>query len=204
MDITGCPPGFATDRAFLRNQPTLCDVDLNVFWSTTMFICIIRTIAFFLKSHAYLQMNGCKIHYRRIVSVVVSLWSVIAYFLSSILAGLSIANAANGGTFALYSLTYLPFIIDFTMMLFKIVRLGKGVIALPKSQDMGNTDYLSKFTGVMTAMVSLQIALAMVSTIMLIILSPVYPDQDIVFGIIGFASKGSFQILCTFVMVMVR
>jgi hypothetical protein len=203
MDVTGCPEGFATDKVFIANPVVLCDVNLAVFWSMVMLVCFIRLMAFALKTHSYVKVNGCRFVKRRSISMFVSVWSVLSYFLSSILVGVNVGNAANGWSFAFYSFTYLSFIVDFTMMLFKIVRLGKGVIALPKNQDMGNTDHLSKFTGIMMIIVFLQIALAVVSSITLIILSPIYPEQEYVFGTIGFASKGIFQILCTLVMVMV-
>ena len=198
MDPTGCPEGFASDRVFLIVPLEVCGTSLAVFWSVTMLVSTLRFAAFLAKlSHSFKYSNP-KSRRRKLFSLAVSALSVFCYYLLAILLALNIANAENGWSFTLYSLGYLPFIIDFTMMLFKIVRLGKGVISLPKRDMMGEVDYLTRFTTIGIFMAGTQMVMAFVSTLTLIFLSPVIPNNNQILGTIGFVSKGVFQMLCTF------
>jgi len=205
MDTTGCPPGLATDRVFLKDTPVgLCNVELALYWGISFTVCALRLIAFLGKVRNYVAVVGFRIRSRRILTVLVSLGSTVSYFLLASLIGVNVVNADNGWSFSLYSIGYFAFIIDFTMMLFKIVRLGRRVIALPKEQ-LGQTedDYLAKFTKRGIVLAFLQIVMAIVSSIVLIIMSPIYPDKELVLGTIGFATKGMFQILCSFGIILV-
>jgi hypothetical protein len=90
------------------------------------------------------------------------------------------------------------------MMLIKIVRLGKGVIPLAKQEmAMADAEYLKRFTGGGMALIILQIIMAFVSSVVLIIISPIIPEHDTITGTIGFASKAAFQLLCTVGIVLV-
>lgn len=205
MDTTLCPPGMATDRAFLRDVPVgTCNVSATAFWGIVMSIAVVRTIAFFGKVRNYVAAVGLTFKSRRIFSVLVSLASAVSYIVLGILLGLNVVNADNGWSFSLYSIGYFPFIVDFTMMLFKIVRLGRRIIALPRDQMTNvDTDYLSKFTKKGMVLAFLQIVMACVSSVVLIILSPIMPERELLLGTIGFASKGMFQIFCTLGIVLV-
>jgi hypothetical protein len=197
MDTTGCPAGLATDRAFYAEGNPFCGTQLSVFYGVTITVCVGRTIACLAKLQHYLKRAGCTVRNKKIVTMMVSIWSTLFYFLGSILIGLNVANAENGWSFSIYSICYLSFIIDFTMMLFKVVRLGKGIIALPRRELLGEVDYLQKFTLVGRSLVVFQIVMALTSSTCLIILSPALPHAEYVLGTIGFATKGAFQISCT-------
>lgn len=205
MDTTSCPPGMATDRAFLRNVPVgTCDVNVATFWGIVLSIAIARTIGFLGKVRNYVSTVGFTFKPRRVFSLLVSLSSTVSYHLMAILLGLNIVNAENGWSFTVYSIGYFSFIVDFSMMLFKIVRLGRRVIPLPRNQMTNSeTDYLAKFTRTGMVLAFLQIIMACVSSVALIILSPIFPEHELLLGTIGFASKGIFQILCTLGMVLV-
>ena len=206
MDSEGCPDGFASDRVFQKTPAILCATNLTVFWCISLMICLARLIAFLTKlRHYFYAPSLLKSRRRSQFTLLVSLNSVSCYFLLTVLASLNLANAANGWSFALYSITYLSLITDLTMMLFKIVRLGKGVINLPqKEMLLGEVDYLSRFTTIGVLMAMVQILMALVSTVTLIILSPIMPQNDFLLGVIGFSSKAVFQLLCSLGMALVR
>jgi hypothetical protein len=100
-------------------------------------------------------------------------------------------------------MAYLGSAVDLTMMFHKLVRLGRRVITLPRTQELGNTEYLTKFTRTGKMLMIMQVGMIILSSVALIILSPILPDQEYLLGTIGFASKGIFQFLVTSGIVLV-
>ena len=208
MNVTGCLDGFATDVAFQRIAAGTCNVNLRVFWALAMFICFLRLLACCQKFRRTLQYNEyhqlkqnkdvalARTRRRSTISLISSSCSTITYFLLGFLIGFNVANVQNGISFSLYSMGYLPFLTDFTMMLLKIVRLGRGAIALPR-EELGEAQYLSQFNRYGSILLFLQSFAAAFSCICLIILSPILPASDALLGKLGFASKGIFQFVCT-------
>jgi hypothetical protein len=196
MDPTGCPPYLATDSIFQRTSP-VCGSSLIAYWVVTMLIAIIRSIGAYhrvkiwLKRRRIVDQRKKRLQTNQILGLpipqVSSVFASIVYYIMFILPGLNIANVYNGIPFSLFSLAFLPAMMDFVLMLLKLVRLGKKIIPLSLQGD--ELAHLEKFDSLGMFMLFLQAFSLTGSSLVLIILSPVMPQHDYILGTCGWAFK---------------
>ena len=193
MDTTGCSSGWATDVAFQRIDLGSCNSSLIAYWIVTMTICLAkficsvkRTATWFERKHSG-QNRG-----RWPIPPAVSIFASVAYFVLFTLTGLNIVNVFNGVTFSLFSLCFISISFDYLMMLLKLVRLGQKIIPMSLRQAEGDHQHLpslEKFNMVGLGLLFLQFFSMISSSLVLIVLSPIFPEQDTLFGSIGFSLK---------------
>ena len=191
MDSTNCSSGWATDRIFQQSAP-LCSTPMAAFWVSTMFLVLLRlhgSLTRYFQSKRRIRDIGYD-RRRRNISLFrsfVSFSAVLLYFLLFLLTGIGIANFNNGVSFALVSIAFFPFFIDYSLSLIRLVRLGKKVTNLAIEVDERNI--LEKFEFFGIVLFSIQIASVAISSLVLIFLSTLYPEQELLSGKIGFAFK---------------
>jgi len=73
-----------------------------------------------------------------------------------------------------------------------MVRLGAKIVMV--SKDLGNTSSLEKMDRSGYILISIAAFFLFLTSTVLIFAGPIYPEDDLLFGRIGWASKGAFQI----------
>ena len=197
MDPTGCPPGFYTDRAFQVVPVNICDTPIWLYWFLTLSVSFLRIITFGKKFFDHLKKAQENSVFKPTLSLIFHFFAGISYLIVSICVGLNVANVENGISFSLYSIAYLTFIFNYSNLLIRTVRLGERLIP-HDARFQDEFRVLRQFSSIGILLFLFQVSAAVVSSIVLIILSPISPNRDQLFGVIGFAGKGVFQILCIF------
>ena len=198
MNSNGCSYPFATDEIFF-SSPNLCDTNLIVYWTVLMTIVGVRLVLTgqqILQWQARNKQLGLK--NRLPIGVSLSVTQTISFFLLFLLCGLNLLNSQNAGSFAVYILSYLSFSVDFTMLLYKLVKLGKKIIPI-STMEIGNNKHVNKldtFTPLGKILFAIQCGSICVTTLVFLVLFPSFPRQ-LAFGYIGWASMGCFQSSCT-------
>ena len=120
--------------------------------------------------------------------------SAITYTLSYFLGGFDVANMRNGLSFSIYSISFLPVAYELTILLQKFVKLGarsslsRNAVNLPENV----ASELTRFNSVGRLLFGAQVVSVLISSIVFIVLSPILPKYELIFGQIGFAFKASF------------
>ena len=197
MDPTGCPEGYATDSIFEPIASGVpCGTPLVGFWVGTSCILLVKLSGFIGRMYIRAQRRALrqtsKLKHNLPLGLILDFVAFCVYFILYTLAGTNHANYANGIAFSLYSLSFLPFAIGFTVLLFRTVRLGGKI--LPLKGELAPPDELKSFNRIGKFFVSLQIFSLFASSVVLIICAPIMPQYEPKFVIAGFIFKASFMI----------
>ena len=117
-------------------------------------------------------------------------------FVMMILSGMNIINFSNGISFSLVSMIFLSFAYSYTVGLIRVVSLGEKIIPKARRQDTEAFRNLRNFDGLGRFMLICQVIFLLASSIVLIILSPVFPEHVEVIARVGWGCKSAFLLCC--------
>ena len=202
MNSTSCPAGYATDEAFQLPSPeTFCASPIALHWALTGFEVVVKLIT---SIHIYREwlkrVRKNKLKGRIPFFPLNSFLEVFLYLLTDILLGFGYTNVYNGGSFILMSLSYLPFCFTAFLVLQRTVKLGSKIIPLASAQKYQTK--LSRFTNFGKGLVFFQAFSIAISSLVLIVITPILPEYFVVLGMIGFCFKGLFQFFVFFSLVI--
>lgn len=218
MNTTGCPPGLATDAAFMpAADQTPCSATLASFWGVLGFLCAVRFLAAARVSLNWWIVHGPKAkdaqaaaqqqqqrHRRWPLLPLVHLSFALTVLLVVVLIGVGAANAENAAAWSLASVFFLPFAAWNLQSARVLVRLGAKVAGpaimrsqaaqSPASQGSAQSEHarLASVDWVLAALFASQFAAVMVGTFILIVLGPAMPGELVPFGIAALALKAAF------------
>jgi hypothetical protein len=166
-----------------------------LYWTCTLTMCAMRLAAFFKKLDNHVRRVQEGGQRKTPIGLATHAYAVIMYFILAITLGTNAANVDNGISFSLYSLGYISFIVNYSVLLVRTVRLGQRLI--PKAfLHRTELNFLSKFNKPGMFLIIIQSIAAFISCIALGVVCPLLPSDDIVLGVVGFSTKGTFQMLC--------
>ena len=202
MNTTDCQAGYATDDSFQIPSPSiLCTSPIAVHWALTVFEVVVR---FFTSLQVWREwsnrIKANKIKGRIPIFPATSFSASFLYLISNLLLGFNYANVHNGVSFVLLSICYLPFCLSSSLLLHRTVRLGSRIIPLASAQKYQSR--LSNLTNFGKGLVFFQAISLITSIFVLIVLTPIFPENFLVLGIIGFSFKALFQFFVFFSLVV--
>jgi hypothetical protein len=199
MDTTNCSRFYATDIGFEGNPVGNCESSVIAFAAFLGIVMPIRLVAAILKwvnyctrrkKHLQASMVGPTLH----------ILTAIGYTLTGSLYLTNVINVYNGLSFSIYTLSYSFFSLAYFLSFYRLVRLGARFIKI--DHPLGNNaSSLEKLDGFGAFFVTIAILGWLASVIVLIILPPIVPTRDAIFGPIGWAAKGTVQACCALGMV---
>jgi len=192
MDYTNCSMFLGTDHLFQASPPGTCDSSLIFVWVVYGLILLLRFIAAGKKweKHFKRKREGLKTSPLGPV-LVISL--AISYLIFLILFLTNLITIENGFSFSAYTICYLYFAALYSLSLFRMVRLGAKIVSLSKEQLDPNSPSLEKLDRFGYFFVGIAFFGLLVMSTVLIFAGPIHPESDVLFGQIGWASKGVFQ-----------
>jgi len=119
---------------------------------------------------------------------------VLFYGILFFFGGTNRANFSNGIAWSLYSLSYLPFAIGYTFFLYRMVGLGARIIPL-KGIGSNQHQQLRSFNQLGKILMTFQIFSLFGSTTVLIMFSPIYPEYETSFVVVGISFKIVFMLV---------
>lgn len=198
MNSSGCPPGVVTDEAFQLTYEQACETSLAGFYVYLSIIAALKYIStakqttnwYARRKH---QQEGNYRHQRKIpLGPIVSFSFASIYIALTLLLGFDIINYRNGLSFMLYSIGFLPFAWGYTMGLVRVVRLGEKII--PRSHRGEHTDgKLRTFDRLGKTLLTIQTISIAISSLVLIILSPILHENATLLARLGFGLKAAFM-----------
>jgi hypothetical protein len=192
MDATNCTNFYATDRTFQRTPIGTCETSLIgiILFTLTMFI--LRLIPVILMTKYWLKNK--KNNKKFPVSALIGCMFNIILIVAVVLILLNISNVDNGIAFSMFSLQFLTLVVDYIRDVVKVVHMGDRIIGgrgkNRNNQHLYELDSFGKFN------IFIQSISIMASTIILVVLAPVFIEYDELLGSIGFASKAFFTLFC--------
>jgi hypothetical protein len=213
MDTSQCNnTGWAVDAILLPGK--VCDTPIAAYWTLIGIFLSIRILSsltrvFVRKRRARqreqrdaggnVQSKNIRAKKgrddRHVIGTYIDIAQVVTYILFWCLSGLNIANYSNGISVSLYSLSYLPFAIGYTVFLTRMVSLGARIIPLKGQTSLVEAHQkLSTFNRLGAILMVVQIICLFASSIVLIICSPIIPGYEALFLSIGFAFKAFFML----------
>lgn len=190
MNSKNCSFGWATDNIFQRTPTLDCSSNLIAFWTVTSFLSFIRLLSAIRRYYTWKTQTPSKERpkTRFPYSSIISFSDTLFFLLCCILSGLDIINVYNGFSFAFISLVFIPFVFDLSISLLRLVRLGKKIIPLV-AEDVDELNELQKFEKIGSVLFLIQTFSALTSSVLLMIISPIFPEHDLVLAQIGFGLK---------------
>ena len=196
MNRQNCSHLFATDQLFQRTPTGTCDSSIIVFAALYPVLLIIRlTAAISRCQRFYSRRKGGKTQKNSPILPLLSLVYVLTKIVFFLLVIQNVVNVFDGWTFSIFSLVFLFFAATYFLELLRIVRLGTRIGSY---NDSISNHSLEAFDRIGLLLVILSVTSAIAISVLLVILSPIFPEHDILFGVIGFASKGLFLCFVTF------
>ena len=191
MDATSCPLGYVTDVSFDYPTPDgFCATNLTVYITLVTIVFVVRLAALVKQWFNWSEANSRQKRKGRLpFAPALSTFALILASLLFILIGVNVINVHNGGAWALYSFSFLPYCIATSFLLFRTVRLGSKIIPLGK--DIGENS-LKTFSVPGRALATMQLMSIMISSFGLIILGPIFIEWHVVIGSVGIALKGLY------------
>lgn len=195
MNTTNCSAGFATDNLFQHGQTEPCATSLVTYWITTSLFVFFSLAAALKKFSLWITRTRkkqasatkpVKFRHRFPIFPLLSIFTAVSKLICVILAGLNVINVNNGFSFSLFSINFFAFMIEVTLSLLKVVSLGEKVSPLFESD---NLQYLRRFEAIGLAVFIFQSLAAFFSSIVLIFITPIFPDYYLILGKLGFALK---------------
>lgn len=195
MNRTNCPALFATDQAFQRGTPGACDTSFPgflVFCLMATFLSLITA----LKQYSNWKKRGK--HQSRIPRGPITqlTYSLLQAGLLIPLIAVNLANFQNGVSFSLYTINFLPFAYAYTVGLLRLVSLGEKIIPKSRRPVGESAASLAEFDSFGKMMFATQSMSIVVTSAMLIILSPILTDYENVISRIGWGTKSLFLFVC--------
>jgi hypothetical protein len=199
MDTRNCSSSlYATDRLFELNPIGTCDVSLVAIWVMFILIVLLRTAATVKK-----WLNHCRRLRLGVRSSVIGpvLYTCLAlcYVVFFILILTDVTSVDNGFSFSVFTAGYLAFSAIYCVSLLRMVRLGVGAAVPGSSNDLGvQAKILQRFDFGGYFLLVLATVGIIVTSIVQIVISPIFPEKNLAVGAIGWASKGIFMACMTF------
>jgi hypothetical protein len=197
MNVTGCSVGYATDEMFRSNDAGACDVPLVAYYMYTLFIVCIKFVTAGRMSQNWLRRWRREPASKR--SRMIPFAPVNMFFFAfvnlaiAVLGGLNLINFKNGLALMLYSVAFFPFAFAYTYGLIKLVGLGEKII--PKSHRQYADKTLASFDRFGKTLLVTQVVSFGISSLVLIIIGPILPEQEQLFLEMGFGLKSVFAAL---------
>ena len=194
MDYTNCSSLWGTDHLFERTALGTCDSSLLFVWIFYGAMLIIRFVAAAKKwtKHLARKQSGLK---TSPLGPILATALATGYTIFLILFLTGIINVENGFSFSAYTVCYLFFAAIYSLSLFRMVRLGAKIVSVSKELDNSSSLQVLDRYGYFFVAIAVS-GLFLMSTV-LIFAGPIHPEADLLLGIIGWASKGVFQMCIT-------
>jgi len=194
MNRTGCPADLATDGAFQAATVGACDTNIIGFYVYTLLF--VAGLKFVSALKQFSNWMSRPTHKRKIPrGPLNSLMFCTVLIILAVLVGENIVNYKNGFSFSLFSVGFMNFVWSYSVGLKRLVSLGEKII--PKSsRGTSASSQLANFDGLGKVLFTIQTISAVVSSVVLIVLSPIFTQNELVVSRIGFGSKGVFMAFC--------
>jgi len=195
MDYTNCTQYWATDHLFERTPIGSCNSSLIFLWTYHGLIVFLRILAVVKKWMNYFAIPIANRKYRIPIGPWLASCLAVGYLIFFILLLFDVINVDNGISFSVFTICYLFFAAIFIRSYLRMVKLGTKIATA--SKDVGNTAALEKMDRYGYILMSIATFFLFLTSTVLIFAGPIHPEDDLLFGQIGWASKGAFQVCIT-------
>jgi hypothetical protein len=198
MNCTGCPnKDFCTDGAFRESLPLECDTSLPGYYAYTFGIVGLKLIGLG-KQVANWRYRHKGLRKFPLGPFNTSIY-IILLIIQNILIGENLVNFRTGTSFILYSIMFLFFAWIYSYGLIYLVNLGRKIFGKKHQEELSKSaDRLAKFDIFGRGMLFFQMFSLFASTLVLVVLSPILVDAELVLSRLGFGFKGAFVWFCMF------
>ena len=200
MNISGCPPLYATDEVYRINTPEACDIPLiayGILYSLVFVAKIVTTTKHTKRwcERRRKQQTAANQKSRVPIGQLVSISMILLFLIHVFLAGFDKIDFQSGTALSVYSIGYIPFAWNYSFALIRVVRLGDKII--PKShRGLSENKHLARFDMIGKILFILQAVAVFSSSLVLIVVGPIIPEHEQIFMQIGFACKAFFLAIC--------
>jgi hypothetical protein len=198
MNFVNCSQYFGTDHLFEDVPSETCDSPIVAVALINGTIIISKTFASIYKWRRYFQRKEQNLR-ADLKGPLLASFLTLCYILFLIFFLTDTINVTNGLSFALYTVSYLFFAASFTLYLVRMVRLGTRIATV--SKDLEHSPVLEKFDRFGYIFVGCAAVALTVTSVILVIVGPIHPESYVLYGSIGWASKGLFQLFITLALI---
>jgi len=184
---------MATDEAFRANIDGSCDTSFVGYYTFALITIAIKLLSVVKQFANWFQRptHRSKLPRGPLISLVFASSQLLFMFLI----GFNLASYRNGVSFVLLSIGFLPFAHAYSIGLVRLVNLGEKI--LPKSSRNAETiKRVTGFDGPGKLLFAIQVVSLVVSTVVLIVLSPILVEYEMVLSHVGFGTKALFMLFC--------